>query len=167
MITGKHPDVTPAPRHRTETALLGVGNLLLSDEGVGVHVVKQLMGMALPPGVEVIDGGVSGLGLLGAFTEKDRLIVIDAVRGGEAPGSLYRFGIEDLTTYPQRFKMSIHEAGIVDVVRLARLLGRIPKTTIIGVEPKSLEMGMDLSPEIQARVPRVIELVFEELKQPL
>lgn len=165
MNIHKNPDVAPAPRHRIETAVLGVGNLLLSDEGVGVHVVKTLMEMPLPPGVEVIDGGVSGLGLLGAFTETDRLIVIDAVRTGEAPGSIYRFGIEDLTKSPGRYRMSIHEAGIVDVVGLSKLLGRIPKTTIIGVEPKSLEMGMDLSPEIHARIPRIIELVFEELKQ--
>jgi hydrogenase maturation protease len=163
MITGKHPDVTPAPSHGTKTAVLGVGNLLLSDEGVGVHVVQQLMGMALPPGVEVIDGGVSGLELLAPFTETGRLIVIDAVRAGEAPGSIYRFGIEDLTAHPKRYRMSMHETGLIEVVHLSRLLGAIPKTTIIGVEPKSLEMGMDLSPEIRARIPRVIELVYDEL----
>jgi hydrogenase maturation protease len=163
------PKVTDksAPGTREKTTVLGVGNLLLSDEGVGIHVVNRLMGMTIPPGVEVIDGGVNGLGLMGALRETDRLIVIDAVRTGEAPGSIYRFSIEDLTTYPERYTMSIHETGIVDVLHLSGLLGRTPKTTIIGVEPKSLEMGMELSPEIHARIPRVIELIFDELKQPL
>jgi hydrogenase maturation protease len=160
-----NPDA-PTPCDQKKTMVLGVGNLLLSDEGVGVHVVKRLMEMPLPPGVEVIDGGVGGLGLMGTLIGADRLIVIDAVRAGEAPGSIYRFGIEDLTKYPERYKMSVHEIGIVEVLHLSRLLGRIPKTTIIGVEPKSLEMGMDLSPEIHARVPRIIELVLDELNQP-
>jgi len=165
VTTLNNPDM-PASTNREKTKVVGVGNLLLSDEGVGVHVVKQLMGMALPPGVEVIDGGVSGLGLMGTLIGADRLIVIDAVRAGEAPGSIYRFGIEDLTKYPERYKMSVHEIGIVEVLHLSRLLDRTPKTTIIGVEPKSLEMGMDLSPEIHARVPRIIELVLNELNQP-
>lgn len=155
----------PTSTNREKTKVVGVGNLLLSDEGVGIHVVKQLMGMALPPEVEVIDGGVSGLGLMGTLVGADRLIVIDAVRAGEAPGSIYRFGTEDLTKYPERYKMSVHEISIVEVLHLSMLLGRTPKTTIIGVEPRSLEMGMDLSPEIHARVPRIIELVFEELNQ--
>jgi hydrogenase maturation protease len=160
-----NPD-TPTPCDQKKTMVLGVGNLLLSDEGVGVHVVKHLMEMTLPPGVEVIDGGVGGLGLMGTLIGADRLIVIDAVRAGEAPGSIYRFGIEDLTKYPEIYKMSVHEIGIVEVLHLSGLLGRTPKTTIIGVEPKSLEMGMDLSPEIHARVPRIIELVLDELNQP-
>jgi hydrogenase maturation protease len=165
VTTLNNPDM-PTSTNREKTKVVGVGNLLFSDEGVGIHIVKKLMGMALPPEVEVVDGGVSGLGLMGILIGADRLIVIDAVRAGEAPGSIYRFGIEDLTKYPERFKMSVHEIGIVEVLHLSRLLDRTPKTTIIGVEPKSLEMGMDLSPEIHARVPRIIELVFDELKQP-
>jgi hydrogenase maturation protease len=165
VTTLNNPDM-PTSTNREKTKVVGVGNLLFSDEGVGIHVVKKLMGMALPPEVEVVDGGVRGLGLMGTLIGADRLIVIDAVRAGEAPGSIYRFGIQDLSKYPERYKMSVHEIGIVEVLHLSRLLGRTPKTTIIGVEPKSLEMGMDLSPEIHARVPRIIELVFDELNQP-
>ena len=155
---------TPTPDNQKKTTVLGVGNLLLSDEGVGVHVVKRLMGMALPPEVEVIDGGVSGLGLMNIVARADHLIVIDAVRAGGPPGSIYRFGSEDLTAHPDTYKMSVHEIGILEVLNLSRFVGQTPKTTIIGVEPKSMEMGMDLSPEIQAKVPRVIELILDELR---
>ena len=163
MTKVKDPD-TPTSSHRKKTTVVGVGNLLLSDEGVGVHVVKELMGMALPSGVQVIDGGVSGLGLLNVVTGAHRLIVIDAVRAGGPAGSIYRFGIEDLTTYPNRYKMSVHEIGILEVLHLSGLVDKTPKATIIGIEPKSMEMGMDLSPEVQAKVPRIIELILDELE---
>jgi hydrogenase maturation protease len=93
-----------------------------------------------------------------------RLVVVDAVRGGEAAGTIYRFEPEELSLHPDAYKMSVHEIGILDVIRLAGLLGRAPQTTIIGVEPKSLEIGMELTPELQAKVPRIIELVLDELK---
>lgn len=155
---------TPTPCNQKKIMVLGVGNLLLSDEGVGVHVVRKLMGMALPAGVEVVDGGVQGLGLMGTVLGADCLIVIDAVRGGGPPGSIYRFDVEDLTKSPHLYKMSVHEVGILDVLDVSRLVGQTPNTTVIGIEPKSMEMGMELSPEIQAKVPRVIELILDELK---
>ncbi len=155
---------TPTPCNQKKIMVLGVGNLLLSDEGVGVHVVRELMGMALPAGVEVVDGGVQGLGLMGTVLGADCLIVIDAVRGGGPPGSIYRFDVEDLTKSPHLYKMSVHEVGILDVLDVSRLVGQTPNTTVIGIEPKSMEMGMELSPEIQAKVPRVIELILDELK---
>lgn len=163
MTTLSNSD-TPAPHNQKKTVVLGVGNLLLSDEGVGVHVVNTLMDMALPPEVEVIDGAVSGLGLMNVVMGADRLIVIDAVKGGGPPGSIYRFGAEELTTYPQAHKMSVHEIGVLEVIRLSGLIGHTPKTTVIGVEPKSLEIGMELSPEIQAKIPRIIELIVDEVK---
>lgn len=147
-----------------KTVVLGVGNLLLSDEGLGVHIVNKLMEMDLPPGVEVIDGGVSGPGLMDVIIGADRLIVIDALKGGGPPGSIYRLSPEDLTKYPEINKISMHEIGILETLHLSGLVGQVPETTIIGVEPKSLEMGMDLSPEIHAKVPRIIELILDELK---
>lgn len=155
---------TFTPHNQKKIVVLGVGNLLLSDEGIGVHVVNKLMEMALPPEVEVIEGGIYGLGLMNVVMGAERLIVIDAVRGGGPPGSIYQFNIEELTTYPDVYKMSVHEVSILEVIRLSGLVGRTPKTTVIGVEPKSLETGMELSPEIQAKVPRIIELILDELK---
>ncbi len=144
--------------------ILGVGNLLLSDEGVGVHVANELMKMELPPEVTVVEGGTDGFGLLNIITEADRLIVVDAVKGGGTPGSIYRFDIDKVQSCPSGFKTSVHQIGILEVINLSGLIGKTPHTTVIGIEPKSLEIGMELSPEIKAKIPRIIELIFDEIK---
>jgi hydrogenase maturation protease len=146
--------------------ILGVGNLLLSDEGVGVHVANRLMDMDLPAGVEVIEGGTDGFRLMNVVTEADRLIVVDAVKGGSPPGSIYRFDIKDAPSFPDVYKTSVHQIGILEVVHLSGLVGQTPETTVIGVEPRSLDMGMALSPEVQEKIPKIIELVLEEAKRP-
>ena len=152
------------PKH---VVVLGVGNVLLTDEGVGVHVANRLMEMDnLPSWLHVVEGGTDGFRLLNVVTEADRLIVVDAVKGGGPPGSIYRFDIEDAPTCPDTFKTSVHQIGILEVIHLSELLGQTPETTIIGVEPKSVAMGLDLSPEVAAKVPRIIELVLEEAKGP-
>ncbi|MDI6889351.1 MAG: HyaD/HybD family hydrogenase maturation endopeptidase [Thermodesulfovibrionales bacterium] len=145
--------------------ILGVGNVLLSDEGVGVHVANELMKMDLPSNVTVVEGGTDGFHLLNVITEADRLIVVDAVKGGGAPGSIYRFDINEVRNCPAGFKTSVHQIGILEVIDLSGLIGKTPQTTVIGVEPKSLELGMELSPEIKTKIPRIIELIFEELKK--
>jgi hydrogenase maturation protease len=145
--------------------ILGVGNVLLSDEGVGVHVANELIKMELPANVSVVEGGTDGFRLLNVITEADRLIVVDAVKGGGEPGTIYRFDINDVRNSPSGFKTSVHQIGILEVIDLSGLIGKTPHTTVIGVEPKSLEMSLELSPEIKANVPRVIELVLEDLKK--
>lgn len=146
--------------------VLGVGNELLSDEGIGVHVAKELQKEnILPPEVEVLEGGTDGFGLINIITETDRLIVIDSLKGGSEPGTIYKFDIEDAPGTPDLFKTSVHQIGILEVINLSSLIGKTPETTVIGVEPKCISAGMELSPEIQAKIPRVIELVKEEVKK--
>ena len=161
LFEGKKGGETISP---LKIVILGVGNLLLSDEGVGVHVAKELMKMNLPPEVSVVEGGTDGFRLLNVITEADRLIVIDAVKGGAEPGSLYRFDIDDVRSCPSGFKTSVHQIGILEVIDLSSLIGKRPHTTVIGVEPKSLEMSMELSPEVKEKIPRIIELILDELK---
>lgn len=154
----------PTPDKEKKIVVLGVGNLLLSDEGVGVHVANSLMEMTLPSKVEVIEGGTDGFSLMDVVMNTDRLILIDAVKGGGPPGSIYRFDIEDCSHYLDFYKTSVHQINILEVISLSKLIGHTPKTTVIGVEPKSLEIGMELSPEIQAKIPKIIELIFSELE---
>jgi hydrogenase maturation protease len=161
MASGKERK-TPG-KQRKQILILGVGNLLLSDEGVGVHVARQLMEMDFPPGVEVLEGGTDGFALMHVLLQADRLILVDAVRGGGPPGSIYRFEIEDCPPFPDIFKTSVHQISILEVINLSGLIGSPPRTTIIGVEPKCLEMGMELSPHIEAKIPRVIQLIQEEV----
>lgn len=146
--------------------VLGVGNLLLSDEGVGVHVAHKLMEMDLPAGVEVIEGGTDGFRLMNVVTEAERLIVVDAVKGGSPPGSIYRFDIKDAPSSPDTYKTSVHQIGILEIIHLSELIGQTPETTVIGVEPKSLDMGMTLSPEVEEMIPKIIELILEEVQRP-
>lgn len=146
--------------------VLGVGNELLSDEGIGVHVVKALQQEnSLPPEVEIMEGGTDGFGLINIITACDRLIVIDSIRGGNQPGTIYKFDIEDAPSTPDLFKTSVHQVGILEVIHLSSLIGKTPKTTVIGVEPKSMTTGMELSDEVKAKLPRVIELVKEEAEK--
>lgn len=143
--------------------ILCVGNLLLSDEGVGVHVAHELIQTDLPPNVSIVEGGTDGFRLIDIITEADRLIVVDAVRGGAEPGSLYRFDIDEVRHSPAGFKTSVHQIGILEVIDLSELIGKKPHTTVIGIEPKSLAMSMELTPEIRDRIPRIIEMVREEI----
>ncbi|MBW2107548.1 MAG: HyaD/HybD family hydrogenase maturation endopeptidase [Deltaproteobacteria bacterium] len=147
--------------------ILGVGNLLLSDEGVGVHVANALMKMELPEGVEVFEGGTDGFRLMNVVTGADRLIVVDAVKGGGDPGSIYRFDVKDAPSMPDSYKTSVHQIGILEVIHFSDFIGKTPEAVIIGVEPKSVEMSMELSPEVQAKMPRIIELVLEEARTAL
>jgi hydrogenase maturation protease len=157
----------PSGKGKRRILILGVGNLLLSDEGVGVHIARTLMEMDFPPQVRVVEGGTDGFGLMHILLEADRLILVDAIRGGGPPGSIYRFEIEDCPPFPDTYKTSVHQISILEVINLSGLIGSPPRTTIIGVEPKCLEMGMDLSPEIEAKIPRVIQLIREEVARSL
>ena len=147
-----------------KTVILGIGNILLSDEGVGVHIANEFAKMDLPAHVSVVEGGTDGFRLLNIITEADRLIIVDAVRGGSEAGSIYRFDVDEVRNCPSGFKTSVHQIGILEVIDLSGLIGKTPHTTVVGIEPKSLEMSMDLSPDIREKVPKIIELVLEELK---
>ena len=98
----------------------------------------------LPPEVSVVEGGTDGFRLLNVITEADRLIIVDAVKGGDKPGTIYRFDINDVRNSPSGFKTSVHQIGILEVIDLSGLIGKTPHTTVIGIEPKSLAMSMEL-----------------------
>lgn len=142
--------------------ILGVGNLLLKDEGVGVHVVKRLKDANLPSDVEVLDGGTLGLDLLFYMEGRKKVIVIDAVKGGKTPGTLYRFTDSDLGAMP-KISFSAHEIDLVDVLKVAHFLGHKPEMVFIGIEPKDISEGLEISPEIEERIPKIIDLVMREI----
>jgi hydrogenase maturation protease len=143
--------------------IIGIGNLILRDEGVGVHAVRELAGKKLPPQVEVIDGGTALMEILPVIRDAERIIVIDAIKGGGEPGTLYCVSPDDLmgeTEHP----LSLHQMGFLEVLGMARQLGGDPEVVIIGVEPKEISWGMELTPEVEAKLPQVIEAVLEELQ---
>ena len=143
--------------------VLGVGNILLRDEGVGVHVVRALEDRPLPADVELLDGGTAALDLLNAIADRKKVIVVDAVRGGGEPGDIYRFHPEDAPPEAAQ-SVSLHQVDLLETLTSAELLGCAPQEVVIfGIEPKELDWGLDLSPEVAAVVPRVIELVLTEI----
>lgn len=146
--------------------VLGVGNILLSDEGVGVRAVESLKReYRLPPEVEVIDGGTSGMELLEDLACADHLIIVDAVRSGRAPASIVKLAGEQVPVF-FRTKLSPHQIGLSDVLATLELTGEQPGgITVIGVEPVSLETAMALSPQVEALLPQVVERVAAELRQ--
>ena len=144
--------------------ILGVGNLLLSDEGFGVHVIKLLeKRYTFPQNISVVDGGVLGLNLLGVISEADNLIIIDAVKNGEAPGSIYRIHGADI---PERFraKNSLHQVDLLETLTFCQVLDQMPETVIIGVEPEDIEtLSVELTPTTAEKVEKVIRMILSEL----
>ena len=153
-----------APPPDGGTVVLCIGNLLLSDEGVGVHAARLLTERGLPPGVTLVEGGTDGFKLVNVIVQAGRLIVVDCVKGGAAPGSVYLFKLDQAPMGFNGFKTSPHQVGILEVIQLSALIsGRTPNTTIIGVEPEKLDMGMELSDTVRSTLCRITDLVFEEL----
>ena len=140
--------------------VMGVGNLLLRDEGAGIHVIRALREeKILPDEVELVDAGTSALDALQMIGPVGKLIVVDAVKGGGPPGAIYLFEPDDVRT-SDGAAVSLHQMSFLEALRLAERLDRRPKAvTIIGVEPGDISSGMTLSPEVAAKVPDVIRLV--------
>ncbi len=147
-----------------KTIVLGIGNLLLRDEGVGIHAVCQLQKMSLPQNVEVIDAGTASWYITPYLKDTEKLIVIDAVKNGGRPGTIYRLGFDGsvIQSLPPLDSISLHQ---IDFFQSLRLLKNAPKEIIIfGIEPKEISWGMELSKEVNKKISEVIELVALEVK---
>ena len=143
--------------------VLGIGNLLLKDEGVGIHLVQQLEDKINSENINIVDSGTLPDILSLIDDNVDKLIIVDAVKAGNEPGTIYRLNLDELdsnSTAP----ISLHEIGVVDSLRMMALLHREPgSTVIIGIEPKTIDYGLELSPEVERKLPEVTTLIFEEI----
>ena len=161
------PAAEPRSGTRLQTCpilVLGLGNILLRDEGVGVRVVEALQLTDLPPDVEVFDGGTAGLDLLDVLADRRKVIVIDALQGDCEPGTVMRLDPEDLVPGDDQ-TVSLHEIGLLETLAIARQLGTAPdEVVVIGVKPKDLGWGLSLSPQIARLVPDIVRLVLADLK---
>ncbi len=144
--------------------ILGLGNLLLSDEGVGVHAVNALSRrFEMPEGVEILDGGTSGMDLLDAIAGRDHLIVCDAIRSDERPGSVQRIDGESIAAFFAT-RISPHQLGLSEVLANLELLGERPgHVTIIGVVPADLSLGTELSAAGREGMAKSIDFILDEL----
>ena len=145
--------------------VMGIGNVLLMDEGIGVRVIEELEWCYLfPENVELLDGGTSGIELLRYLDGKDHFIIIDAVRAGQAPGTVMRVAGDDV---PATFETRItpHQLGLSDLLATAKLTGGMPGYLVLfGVEPKVLKTGLGFSKEVEGAVEPLAAHVVEELR---
>jgi hydrogenase maturation protease len=140
--------------------VVGIGNVLLRDEGIGCHVAHALEEISLPD-VEIIDGGTCP-DVLQLLEDANKLVIVDAVKGGGTPGQIYRFHLEDITLEQKPF-LSLHDVGLVDNLMLTQLWHNISEAVIIGVEPGEIGWGLELSSKLQERMPQIIDAILSEL----
>ncbi len=154
------------PADTKKVIILGVGNILLKDEGVGIHIIHALQDSLLPVGaeVEIIDGGTSP-NVLYLLDGADKLIIIDAVEGGGEPGTIYRFRAGDVEQ-EGKCVLSMHEMGLLDDLEMMELMdGKRRDAIIIGVEPKEMGVGLELSSQLEQEIPQIVKVVLEEITE--
>ena len=146
--------------------MLGLGNILLHDEGVGVRVIERLQKLySFPPNVRILDGGTLGMDLLPYVEAADRLVVIDALDTGAKPGTITRLEGDTVPSFVG-IKMSPHQMGLADLLAAAHLCECCPTTLVLwGIQPQAIDLSLDLSPKVAAQVPVVAEKIVGELRQ--
>lgn len=147
-----------------KTIVLGIGNTLISDDGVGVHILNKLNDeYTFPDNVTLIDGGTKGLDLLPFIEGSDRLLIVDAANFNKEPGTIDTITGDDIPQFLS-MKLSMHQIGLPDMLFAAKLMEIAPsEVCLIGIQPKSMETGTELSEEINARFDALFDKVLEKL----
>lgn len=148
-----------------EVTVLGVGNILLQDEGFGVRVIEAIREMyRFIPDIQVLDGGTLGLELLPYLIDTDKLIIVDAVAGSLAPGEFYQFRHTEAAAYFNA-SLSLHELGIREVLAGLEILEKpVADLVVFGIQPASLTTGLELSPLIKSKVMPVMKNIIAQLQ---
>ena len=149
---------------RTPVLVLGLGNVVCTDDGAGIAAIHKLIReYELPEGVVALDGGTLGLSLLPLVDSADQVILVDAIKADGPPGTQVR--IEGDEVAPAVYeRLSPHQIGVADLLAGASLLDRYPeRVVVIGVVPDSIELGLERTPAVQASIPELVERVVEEL----
>ncbi len=147
--------------------VLGVGNRLMGDDGFGPRVIEELQKRDVPSNVELMDAGVGGMAILSWIEGADKVVIIDSVQtNNEPPGTVYRFTDKELPP-SDMFMLSLHDLNLVDTINIGRVVQKMPDEIVIyGVEVKRVAEFVDgLTPEVEAAMKEVIDLVLEEIKK--
>ncbi|MDZ4042382.1 MAG: HyaD/HybD family hydrogenase maturation endopeptidase [Eubacteriales bacterium] len=143
--------------------VLGLGNILMQDDGFGVRVIEALREVPLPEKVELVDAGTGIYSLMYDLEGADHIVVVDAVQGGAEPGAVYRIPGEELGSFYQGAASS-HEIRFPEVMAMFKQQGYHPQAVVYGVEPAALDLGMELTASVAAALPRVVDLVQDEIR---
>jgi len=154
-----------AANHKTDgerVLVLGIGNVLMADEGVGVHIVRELEKTPLPPNVECLDGGTGGFQLLGPLQEADRILLIDACVDGQPAGTVRRLQPRFSSDYPRT--LTAHDIGLKDLLDAAYLTDRPLNLTLFAISIDPLQgVGTELRPALANQLPEILRMVRDEL----
>jgi hydrogenase maturation protease len=148
-----------------QVVILGVGNILLKDEGVGIRVVERLRReYRFPDNVRLVDGATGGIDLLPVVCNTEHLIIVDALKTSQPPGTIFRLTPDELSSEIQ-IKCSLHQIGLLDVLQMAKTLEeKLPATVIVGVEPEDAShYGLELTGLISAKIPLLVDIILKEL----
>ena len=162
----------PLLRHRStdevdRVLILGLGNPLLGDEGVGVRVIQELNELELLDGVVAIEGGTTGLGLISLMEGYQRVIIVDAADMGHPPGRVVRFTPSEAQFETAQGPLSLHQIGLGEVLSLANALEIVPaELVIVGIQPKRIEAEVGLSREVEEAIPQIVKMILDELYVP-
>lgn len=146
-----------------DTIIIGIGNILLQDDGVGVHVIEQLENEKLPSTIELVDGGTSTLDTLGFFLDYKKVIVVDCLKAGLQPGTIYKIKPEDIKNYKKE-NLSIHDVQILDVVKMANMMDKYPEVVIFGIEPEKISLNLEMTETMISKIPEIIFNIKKELQ---
>lgn len=150
---------------RSKILVLGIGNILLRDEGVGVRIIEYLQQQDIPNDVELLDGGTAGADLLEHICGREKVIVIDAMQADYPPATLVRLTPQDLVPADEP-ELSLHSLDLPQALAMAQLLGCPAKEVVIlAIQPEKVECGMELTPVIQAVIPHAAKFVLEEIEK--
>jgi hydrogenase maturation protease len=136
--------------------VLGVGNMLLGDEGIGIHLIQEMKKERLPQNVELVDGGTAGIDLLYWLEEADYIIIVDCVETGEEPGTIFRIPSDELLLDSTGQIISLHDINLSKVLSLAKRMKTLPPTIIFGIQPEVIAFQTELSPTLKNILPRLM-----------
>ena len=145
--------------------VIGIGNLLLMDEGIGVHTINELEKHDLPGSIEIYDGGTGGFKLIDLMHGAARVIFIDAVETGKAPGSVTIFSAEDVHSIYNKKKYSLHDTDLMEIIKMAEMLGNPPMIEIVGIQPKTINYGTTLSKELAGSMSNIVNSVLKRIEE--
>ncbi len=145
--------------------IAGIGNLLFSDEGIGVHVIKELEKQNLPEGVELADIGTATFELVRWMEGKDKVIIVDAVLSDQPAGTIFKLSPQNLRAAEGKFSASLHQFGVVEALESSALLGHRPEVVILGIVPKDYQsLGTELSDELKQSMQKIVQAILQEIK---
>ncbi len=142
--------------------VLGVGNILLMDEGIGVHTAREIWNEDWPGNVDFLDGGTFTQDLFYIFEKYNFVLVLDVIRAGGSPGAIYRMQENDLEKNEKQ-SLSLHDIDLLDSLRMASLLGNRPGLSVLGIEPEKIDWGMEMTQTLQDKFPVYVQKTREEI----